>query len=307
MSKVKFQKSNAQTKAWKATTSYKFNLFYKDFINAYGLATDDINKEVMCRRLKPFTCEYMRRPGIAVSEFSDTFEQNSSRLQNYFQSKNNLFKKHNINSLVEAFNHIAMVSSNLNAKKGIEVSTLKNDIIALYQIAYGKDPKIGQAQDSLIQQATHLGASLYLLGIHYQVFKFCALNVKWVKKHSDANSFNASYNAWTKKKRGNDLQGYMDVIEKDLRQGSSSRNKDDPMMSTKVRSFFLEEESDEEETDDDAVNERDVDSALCQGKTSSTTDPLAALTANQPSTIDTSPEASGKEKKKRKRKNIMIE
>ena len=106
---------------------------------------------------------------------------------------------------MEAFSHISLVSSNLNIKKGVDTSTLKQDIKAIYRLAYGKDPNIGEQHESLIQQATHLGASLYLLGIHYQVFKFCAINVKWIKQNSEENSFNHRYNRWLRSKNTNDL------------------------------------------------------------------------------------------------------
>ena len=56
-----------------------FQHFQKDFIKPYGLAhSDDSFKDTtLVNRLKPFNCEFLLRPHIGHSEFSETVVENS--------------------------------------------------------------------------------------------------------------------------------------------------------------------------------------------------------------------------------------
>lgn len=55
-----------------------FYHFRKDFLKPYGLAhdADSFNEESFSHRLNTINCEYVVRPQIAISEFSDAVLQN---------------------------------------------------------------------------------------------------------------------------------------------------------------------------------------------------------------------------------------
>ena len=58
--------------------------FRKDFIRPYGLAhsEDAFHDATIARRLKTINCEFLLRPHIAISEFSETIIENWKYISN---------------------------------------------------------------------------------------------------------------------------------------------------------------------------------------------------------------------------------
>ena len=130
------------------------------------LATGPLTKDVMCKKLKIFTTEFLQRPGIGVSEMAETFQENSRRLRRHFTTVNNLFEK--ANDLINVVELITAKISNLNMKKTIDRSKVKKDLKSLVKVAYGKDTSVPDSTLLLLEKACHVGGSLYLLGIYWQ-------------------------------------------------------------------------------------------------------------------------------------------
>ena len=93
-------------------TSYLFNLFPKDFLKPYGLATDHIDKSMLKRRLQSFTCELLRRPGIGVSEYAATMTENLERVSNLAE----IFTQTRMQNYVSCISELAGLCHNLNSK-----------------------------------------------------------------------------------------------------------------------------------------------------------------------------------------------
>ena len=60
----------------KSSTSYIYKLFPKDFLRPYGEASEKFSATVFKKKLKPWSCELLRRPGVGVSQFADTITKN---------------------------------------------------------------------------------------------------------------------------------------------------------------------------------------------------------------------------------------
>ena len=58
-----------------AATKY-FNHHPSNFLNPYGLAADAPDAEKILRRIHPISCEWLKRPRIAMSEFAQTMVDN---------------------------------------------------------------------------------------------------------------------------------------------------------------------------------------------------------------------------------------
>ena len=75
-----------RTKQSKSSTNqfnYRFNHFYKDFMKGYSLATSEVDERLIETRLKAFTGELLKRPGVAFSEFAETLCRNVPRIDKH--------------------------------------------------------------------------------------------------------------------------------------------------------------------------------------------------------------------------------
>ena len=99
-----------------------------------------------------------------------------------------------------------------------------------------------------------MGASMYLLGIHWQAMKFCLLNPKWVKKTSLKNptgKYGKAFNKWQKAK-GEELKGYIEVTHQELLEMvSSSVSSADPLANAASESMALQVSESEESSSDE--------------------------------------------------------
>ena len=65
----------------KFNKGYLFTMFPKYLLRPYGMATEEISGAKMKHKLKTFTCELLFRPGMGISEFAETVQQNTERLE----------------------------------------------------------------------------------------------------------------------------------------------------------------------------------------------------------------------------------
>lgn len=67
-SKGKYGKTNVQT----SPGPRYFNHYPTNFLKPYGLVDDPPQKGMICRRIHPISCEWLKGPKVAMSEFSET-------------------------------------------------------------------------------------------------------------------------------------------------------------------------------------------------------------------------------------------
>ena len=101
--------------AKKSSSSYIFNLFPKDFLRPYGIATERIDKDMLGRRLQTFTCEMLRSPGVGISQFAQTLEDNYERVK----VLSTWMTRPKIESYLSDVLTLVNVSKSLNLKKRI--------------------------------------------------------------------------------------------------------------------------------------------------------------------------------------------
>lgn len=75
-----------------------FNHYPTNFLKPYGLANSAPNHDMLMRKINPKSCEWLKRPKIAVSEFSETMVANMEWLA---QSRHTFLNTEKINELKE--------------------------------------------------------------------------------------------------------------------------------------------------------------------------------------------------------------
>lgn len=216
-------------------------MFPKDFLRPYGIATERINSTAFKKRLQTFTCELLRRPGVGVSEFSQTIEDNMERLN---LSLSKIMSNDNIQSYLNVLNCINDVSRHLNMKGQINKSDIEVNVKKLFK----KICNTNKTNKKIIDSFMHIGASLYLIGLHVKVFDFTINHSSWVKKKvKGGNVFNKLFKKWAEKKCSEErsMKGYMELVKNELKESVKGKFKVDL------------EGSSESESDRDSESERD--------------------------------------------------
>jgi hypothetical protein len=58
-----------------------FQQFPRQFLRPYGEAEKAPSTDTVFKRIKPFTCEWLLRPKVALSEFADTMLKNTALIK----------------------------------------------------------------------------------------------------------------------------------------------------------------------------------------------------------------------------------
>ena len=126
------------------------------------------------KKLKPFTCEFLRRPGVAISEMSQTFAENVDRLKVINAEAASIVT--NFDDLLRAFDYINEKLDGLNTRVRCDTSSVSRRLRALARMALGKDGLFPARFSAMLEKAVPLGGSLYLLELYWQVFRFVMYN-----------------------------------------------------------------------------------------------------------------------------------
>ena len=175
----------------------------------YGLATEKVTTDLMKRRLQPFTCELLRRPGVGVSQFAQTISDNYERLN----CLDTLMTSDRINDYMVLLAKLHAMTIGLNMKQDtIKGVKLRKSVKSLIK-------HVAEKKEKLLDIFMHLGASMYLVGLHYKVFQFCMKNTKWIKtKVKGKGTFTKTYKQWLQSK-SNDVKsvsGYIDEVVREI-------------------------------------------------------------------------------------------
>ena len=175
----------------------------------YGLATEKVTTDLMKRRLQPFTCELLRRPGVGVSQFAQTISDNYERLN----CLDTLMTSDRINDYMVLLAKLHAMTIGLNMKQDtIKGVKLRKSVKSLIK-------HVAEKKEKLLDIFMHLGASMYLVGLHYKVFQFCMKNTKWIKtKVKGKGTFTKTYKQWlqSKTKDVKSVSGYIDEVVREI-------------------------------------------------------------------------------------------
>ena len=175
----------------------------------YGLATEKVTTDLMKRRLQPFTCELLRRPGVGVSQFAQTISDNYERLN----CLDTLMTSDRINDYMVLLAKLHAMTIGLNMKQDtIKGVKLRKSVKSLIK-------HVAEKKEKLLDIFMHLGASMYLVGLHYRVFQFCMKNTKWIKtKVKGKGTFTKTYKQWlqSKTKDVKSVSGYIDEVVREI-------------------------------------------------------------------------------------------
>lgn len=253
----------SKIKSFKQKTNYFFNQFYKDFLRPYGEATNRLATEDIKRKLHPFNCEFLKRPAVALSEFSETLTAAYDRLNENLET----FVEKDIKTVMETLYLLFPAAAVLNVKSG-QTATKKEIKAALKQIYNLLNGDLSEELRTVtsykgffksMKSFMHIGASMYLIGVHFYVLKFIFSNMKFVKetvktKASEGNKFSRHFKAWSEKKQKGDVmkQGYLEVALKEYMEMSEVKRKSKNLLdSSTEESNSSISASSEEESDSD--------------------------------------------------------
>lgn len=99
----------------KPTAVTYFKHAVRSFVAPYGEAKPAPSPSDIYSRLKPFTCEWLTRPGVAMSEFAETIERNMALI---CEDKSRIASPDVAQSLHDHFGHLKQELNCLNNKTG---------------------------------------------------------------------------------------------------------------------------------------------------------------------------------------------
>ena len=127
-----------------------FNQFVRHFIRPYGEADDAPSEETVIRRIKPFNCEWLIRPKVAVSETAATILENAKLFdENGGEYSGDILNEKFLQAFAEKFSFIQDDLKLL--KKDSEEKPTKDNVIALLKFLYKEDAELDKIVDSMFK------------------------------------------------------------------------------------------------------------------------------------------------------------
>ena len=108
-----------------------FNQFPRQFHCVYGEADDIPSPEIVFKRIQPFTCEWLVRPKVALSEFSETIFTNLELIK---EEKSGLFSPEFVEYLQQSLRPLNKHLQKLDREHRSEVSC--NDVVQFLKFLY---------------------------------------------------------------------------------------------------------------------------------------------------------------------------
>ena len=91
------------------------NQFPKNFLRPYGAVDQAPTEDVIFRRVSPASCEWLKRPKVAISEVAETLRTNMDMLT---RKKSKLLSSDGVASYAKKLKPLLQNLKNLNKKVG---------------------------------------------------------------------------------------------------------------------------------------------------------------------------------------------
>ena len=153
-------KFSPQKSANKSVGVQWWQQFARSFITPYGRADEAPEPSKIFRRLQPFTCEWLTRPDVALSEYSDTITSNLPILEE--QGKGVLHKSF-ANNLKSHFEPIWENMQALN-KKTTNATPTATDVKEVLRSMLDDDEL-----DTKMEQIFHLSVAMFAMSTNYLI------------------------------------------------------------------------------------------------------------------------------------------
>lgn len=229
--------------------------FPKDFLRPYGKAVvpTDLTDHFCLSKIKPFTCEWLCRPGYAISEAAETIYRNKDvdeLVEDVFDAR----ARGKFMEILERIQEQSLPFWSDEANPSSQAVTMTRDeskkrLKRLSRIMkYTSDGSEASAEvedgdffQEYVRAMTELGGSLYLMGIHLRMMSY---TLKHPDKMATKAVESANMNAFVKKPSVKSLS--LAILGDYTDKASASRVRDTP---TKRRSVkrFLEQENDSDD------------------------------------------------------------
>ncbi len=132
----------------------------RSFITPYGRADEAPEPAKIFKRLQPFTCEWLQRPDVALSEYSDTITSNIPTLEKDWE---NVLRK---SFPAKLKSHFQPIWDNLLAlnKKNTESTPTAEDAKKVLRLMLDDDDL-----DSKMDQIFHLSGAMFAMSANYLI------------------------------------------------------------------------------------------------------------------------------------------
>ena len=207
------------------------NQFPQIFLRPYGAIEQAPSEETVLKRVKPNSCEWLKRPKVAMSEMAETLTANMDMLAT---KESPLLSKSGVKSYKAKLAPLMKNLEHFNSKN--ETKLTQSDVKGVLKFLVGADAET----DSLIDDAMEVGAALFLTATHLTVARtfFC-------NPHQYANNIEAT-SAWPKDfKERPTMKSLKAMFEKECCASSSSAT---PSSVTPQRSRLLSSSDESEST-----------------------------------------------------------
>jgi hypothetical protein len=165
-SKGKTSKPNS--KYGKPTTSpgatKYFNHYPSNFLKPYGMADDPPSAEKIAKRIHPISCEWLKRPAVAMSEFAETVTENINWLTEE-DGKSSIAALSNLATLHEKMEPMLKALKRLNTKSDEDAAKKKHVRKVLNHFYDDANADVHEAMANMVK----LGGAMFVTGIQYMV------------------------------------------------------------------------------------------------------------------------------------------
>ena len=208
-----------------ANRGYLTSFFPKNFLRPYGLSSYIIDEQEMKEKLWPSNIELLKRPAMGVSMFAQTILENQRRLDKKLSPT---MEQNSILRYLDTVNKVAEHCANLNQKGNGDKNFVRRDLKRLFRVLTN-DRLISPADWNLVDKCMHLGASMFMVGLHMHALKTWILNPAWVaEKANKSHIQDDEFRRWAKGRRPQ-FTDMFDIVASSLQKGERGGRRTDPL------------------------------------------------------------------------------
>lgn len=228
----------------------------RNFITPYGAAQKMPPPEKIIDRLQPFTCEWLTRPHIALSEYSDTIISNLPILES---DGNNMLDPAFITKLKSHFKPIASHLKVINKKGDAQASTPSHRDINKVLMSMLEDEDL----DTLMEQMFQVSAAMFAISGNYMISSTLLRHPTEYSSKIDAKTKEGK--VFQTSGKAKDMKNYILSYFQQMDTSGNSLSRKAPQS---VRNVFIDSDDDVGEasssSDSSATSSESNDVQLCQ-------------------------------------------
>lgn len=139
-----------------------FNQFTMNFLKPYGESAERPDHEVIMRRLHPRSCEWLKRPKIAMSELAETVSQNLKVIQH---AGGKLLTEDKVAAITDCLQPVQGALTRLNTRN--QQKATANDVKEVLKRMFDEEDDLPELMSELFK----LGGAMYSMATHFFIAK----------------------------------------------------------------------------------------------------------------------------------------